>query len=160
MAAAVPPTATARPRPGRRGGDGHGAIDDTAADVDPDEHGDATTDRPRRPSVVCPSYRPNETLPLRLCDKGDAVRAVQQRLREPSPPIFSSTGTSDRRPSRRCAPSSSCHGLEVDGLVGPDSWSALFAGVEQTPVYRVDRWLAPRGTDYGTTEHRLAQCSM
>jgi Putative peptidoglycan binding domain len=85
-------------------------------------------------NVVCPSYRLNETLPLRLCDKGDAVRAVQQRLRETVAADLLVDGYLGPTTEEAVRTFQQLHGLEVDGLVGPDSWSALFAGVEQTPV--------------------------
>jgi hypothetical protein len=78
-------------------------------------------------SVACPSYRLNDTLPLRLCDKGEAVRAVQQRLGGLD--VDGYFGPSTRAAVRAFQRE---HGLEVDGLVGPNTWSALFGSVAAT----------------------------
>jgi murein L,D-transpeptidase YcbB/YkuD len=83
-------------------------------------------------SVACPSYRLNDTLPLRLCDKGEAVNAVQQRLGETVAPgllVDGYFGPSTRAAVRTFQRE---HGLEVDGLVGSNTWSALFGSVAET----------------------------
>jgi hypothetical protein len=87
----------------------------------------ATTTTVPPPSIACPSYRLNETLPLRLCDKGDAVRAVQQRLGGLD--VDGYFGPSTRAAVRAFQRE---HGLEVDGLVGPNTWDALFASAATT----------------------------
>jgi murein L,D-transpeptidase YcbB/YkuD len=94
----------------------------------------APTTTPAPAIVVCPSYRPNDTLPLRLCDKGDAVRAVQQRLREVVVADLLVDGYLGPTTEQAVRTFQRLHGLDVDGLVGPATWSALFAGAAQPPV--------------------------
>jgi murein L,D-transpeptidase YcbB/YkuD len=84
-------------------------------------------------SIACPSYRLNDTLPLRLCDKGDAVRAVQQRLRDTVAPDLLDDGYLGPTTEAAVRTFQRAHGLEVDGLVGPDTWSALFVATAETP---------------------------
>jgi len=85
-------------------------------------------------SIACPSYRLNDTLPLHLCDKGDAVRAVQQRLRDTVAPDLLDDGYLGPTTEAAVRTFQRAHGLEVDGLVGPDTWSALFVATAATPV--------------------------
>lgn len=70
-------------------------------------------------SQVCPSYTPNNQYPLQLCNSGPAVRAVQARLSVDADGYFG--------PSTRDAVEGfqRDNGLEVDGLVGRDTWRAL-----------------------------------
>lgn len=73
---------------------------------------------------ACPSYEPNDQYPIRLCDEGAAVRAVQQALVGTGADLevdgyFGPTTEAAVRQFQ------GAHDLEVDGLVGPDTWAAL-----------------------------------
>jgi hypothetical protein len=83
-------------------------------------------------SVACPSYRLNDTLPLRLCDKGAAVSAVQQRLRDTVAPDLLVDGYLGPTTQAAVRTFQRDQRLEVDGLVGPATWGALFAGAAGT----------------------------
>jgi murein L,D-transpeptidase YcbB/YkuD len=85
-------------------------------------------------SVVCPSYRDNNTLPLRLCDKGEMVRAAQQRLSETVAPGLLADGYLGPSTQQAVRRFQELHDLEADGLVGPNTWTALFRDVAQTSL--------------------------
>jgi putative peptidoglycan binding protein len=85
---------------------------------------DRDTTEPR----VCPSYRVNESLPLRLCDRGDLVRQVQQRLSETVATSLLADGFFGPATQAAVREFQQQQGLEVDGLVGPATVTALFAG--------------------------------
>lgn len=79
------------------------------------------------PSNPCPDYEFNNAYPLRLCDSGPAVRVAQQGLQATDPELEDDgffgpmTDAAVRRFQQ-------ANGLEVDGLVGPDTWQALTDG--------------------------------
>ena len=94
----------------------------------------AATTAAASPSIACPSYRDNNTLPLRLCDKGEMVRAAQQRLSETVAPGLLADGYLGPSTQQAIRRFQELHDLEVDGLVGPNTWSALFRDVAQTSL--------------------------
>ena len=75
---------------------------------------------------VCPTYEPNNRYPIRLCDEGPAVTAVQQALVAAGHQLevdgYFGEGTEQEVRRFQAA-----HDLEVDGLVGDDTWAALIA---------------------------------
>ncbi|MDF2732843.1 MAG: cwlH [Desertimonas sp.] len=107
----------------------------------------ATTTAPPPPTTagpVCPTYEPNDRYPIRLCDEGPAVRAVQQALVAAGHDVDVDGyfGPATNAAVRRFQ---AAHGLEVDGLVGPDTWPALMsfappAGVDRDRSGVLDPW--------------------
>lgn len=85
-----------------------------------------TTTRPTTSSQDCPRYTFNSEYPLKLCNRGAAVRAVQERLGVDADGFF---GPSTRQAVRDFQGD---NGLDVDGLVGPDTWAALGIAVVGT----------------------------
>lgn len=75
---------------------------------------------------VCPSYRENAELPLRLCDQSDAVRQVQAVLGVDADGYFGPSTESAVEDFQRA------RGLGVDGLVGSATWAALFPTADPT----------------------------
>ena len=99
---------------------------------------------------MCPTYEPNDRYPIRLCDEGPAVRAVQQALVAAGHDVDVDGyfGPATNAAVRRFQ---AAHGLEVDGLVGPDTWPALMsfappAGVDRDGSGVLDPW------EIGTTQ--------
>lgn len=76
------------------------------------------------PSVVCSSYRANDQYPLRLCDRGLAVSAVQSGLvaNGLDVPVDGYFGPRTQAAVRKFQRQ---QGLAVDGLVGPATWPRL-----------------------------------
>lgn len=77
----------------------------------------------------CPSYRTNDSIPMRLCDKGQNVAWLQSTLNTAMPDrgrlsvdgyFGPSTDAAVREFQRRSH-------LSVDGLVGPNTMSALYS---------------------------------
>ncbi len=91
----------------------------TAPPTAPPISGTSVVHRP-----VCPTYRLNTTLPLRLCDTGPAVRELQSALNVSGARLdvdgYFGPATNDAvlefQRSKALVP---------DGLVGPATWSAL-----------------------------------
>ena len=79
---------------------------------------------PTTTAAICPTYEPNDRYPIRLCDEGPAVRAIQQALRGAGHRVdvdgYFGPGTQTEVRRFQAA-----HGLEVDGLVGVNTWAAL-----------------------------------
>jgi hypothetical protein len=75
---------------------------------------------------VCPTYEPNDRYPIRLCDEGMAVSAIQRALVAAGHQleVDGYFGPLTEQEVRRFQ---QAHGLEVDGLVGDDTWPALMA---------------------------------
>jgi hypothetical protein len=79
----------------------------------------------------CPDYQPNDDdYPLRLCEEGDGVRAVQTALSAAGYPVVADGfyGPNTEAAVRRFQEAA---GLEVDGLAGSDTWAALQAAHPQ-----------------------------
>lgn len=91
----------------------------TAVSTAPPPPGTSVVHRP-----VCPTYRVNTTLPLRLCDTGPEVRRLQKALNGWGAQLdvdgYFGPATNDAvlefQRSKALVP---------DGLVGPATWSAL-----------------------------------
>jgi peptidoglycan hydrolase-like protein with peptidoglycan-binding domain len=81
----------------------------------------------------CPEFVPDEPrYPFRLCQSGGRVLAIQGQLQHRGygdmPDGFFGAGT-----ERAVREFQADAGLEVDGLVGPDTWAALNAGQPMNP---------------------------
>ena len=87
------------------------------------------------PPPVCPTYEPNDRYPIRRCDEGRAVEAIQRALVAAGHQleVDGYFGPVTEQEVRRFQ---QAHGLEVDGLVGPNTWPAL-----------VLAFAPPQGTD-------------
>lgn len=75
----------------------------------------------------CTYVEADNAYPFRTCDKGSAVRAIQEQINKRGQTIdadgYFGPGTEQAvRNFQQAA------GLEVDGLVGPDTWAALYTG--------------------------------
>lgn len=74
--------------------------------------------------TACDDYRVNDRYPIRLCDRGEPVRLIQQALRDRGADVdvdgYFGPGTV--MAVRRFQ---GAGGLNVDGLVGPRTWAAL-----------------------------------
>jgi peptidoglycan hydrolase-like protein with peptidoglycan-binding domain len=84
----------------------------------------ATTAQPTTTAPVCPTYEPNDRYPIRLCDEGAAVQAIQMALAAAGHTVevdgfFGPLTEAEVRRFQQA------HALEVDGLVGDDTWAAL-----------------------------------
>jgi len=75
----------------------------------------------------CTYVAATDAFPLRRCDKGAAVRAVQEQLRAHGYDL-DADGYFGPATEAAVRDFQSAHGLEVDGLVGPATWSALYTG--------------------------------
>jgi hypothetical protein len=80
--------------------------------------------QPTTTAPVCPTYEPNDQYPIRLCDEGPAVRAIQLALAAAGHEVevdgfFGPVTEAEVRRFQQA------HALEVDGLVGDDTWPAL-----------------------------------
>jgi hypothetical protein len=103
------------------------AIATPTTSAPPTTEGTAATTRPTEPGPCPDGYRdPGTRLPLRLCDRGERVRAVQQRLTETSAAGLLVDGYFGPTTRQAVRVFQEQHGLEVDGLVGPDTMAALF----------------------------------
>ena len=86
-----------------------------------------TTTAPPAPTTtapICPTYEPNDRYPIRLCDEGPAVRAIQQALAAAGHrvDVDGYFGPGTEAEVRRFQ---EAHDLAVDGLVGVNTWAAL-----------------------------------
>jgi peptidoglycan hydrolase-like protein with peptidoglycan-binding domain len=93
---------------------------------------------------ACPSYEPNDRYPLRLCDEGPAVTAIQTALVAAghSLDVDGFFGPATEAEVRRFQ---AAHDLAVDGLVGPQTWAALIpfappAGSDADGSGVIDPW--------------------
>jgi len=80
-------------------------------------------------TTVCPSYKPNDEYPIRLCDEGPAVLVIQGALMG-SGTVLDYDGSFDDGlfgPETEAAVREfqAANGLEVDGLVGAATWAAM-----------------------------------
>ena len=84
-----------------------------------------TTSPPTPPS--CPSYTFNDQYPIRRCDQGYAVSMIQYALVDDG---FALDADGYFGPGTEVAVRQfqASRGLEVDGLVGPNTWAALTGG--------------------------------
>jgi hypothetical protein len=95
----------------------------------------ASTTRPTEPGPCPDGYHdPGTRLPLRLCDSGERVREVQQRLTETSAAGLVVDGYFGPTTRQAVRVFQEQHGLEVDGLVGPDTMAALFSTEASTAI--------------------------
>ena len=93
---------------------------------------------------VCTSYAPNAQYPIRLCDEGPAVEAVQRALVAAGHDLTVDNYYGPRTEAE-VRIFQGAHDLEVDGLAGPETWAALmpFAppeGVDGNGNGIVDPW--------------------
>jgi hypothetical protein len=81
-----------------------------------------TTTEPR-----CSYVDADDAYPLRKCDRGPAVRAIQEQInkRGQTVDVDGYFGPATEQAVRNFQEAA---GLEVDGLVGPDTWAALYTG--------------------------------
>lgn len=92
------------------------------------------------PSNECPEHRPDysQSLPLRKCDVGFWVYQLKSALTD-----FDGVDTSDSEElplfdvqlEARVRAYQSARGLEVDGLVGSNTWRALFGSIQSDMGY-------------------------
>lgn len=110
-----------------------------------------TTVVPTTTAPACADYTPApDEYPLQLCQSGGAVTNVQIVLSEAgySVDIDGYFGPGTERAVRQFQTD---RGLEVDGLVGPDTWAALFGAPDFDPALDVngngvlDPWEIPQG---------------
>lgn len=84
-------------------------------------------------TTSCPSYEPNDRYPLQLCDEGPAVLVVQQAVLAAGVVLDYEGSFRDGYfgPDTEVAVREfqAINGLEVDGLVGDETWAALIAFV-------------------------------
>jgi hypothetical protein len=75
----------------------------------------------------CTYVEADDAYPLRKCDKGPAVRAIQEQINKRGQSIDADGyfGPATEQAVRNFQQAA---GLEVDGLVGPDTWAALYTG--------------------------------
>ena len=78
-------------------------------------------------AAQCDDYEFNNQYPLRRCDSGPAVRIVQQQLQGIDPNL-SDDGFFGPLTNRAVRRFQRANGLEVDGLVGRNTWRALTEG--------------------------------
>lgn len=76
---------------------------------------------------VCPTYRVNEQLPLRLCDTGPKVRELQTSLNRHGARL-NVDGYLGPSTNRAVLDFQRSSGLAPDGLVGTATWRALTGG--------------------------------
>jgi Putative peptidoglycan binding domain len=76
------------------------------------------------PPSVCPTYEPNDRYPIRRCDEGAAVEAIQRALVATGHQleVDGYFGPVTEHEVRRFQ---QAHGLEADGLVGRNTWAVL-----------------------------------
>ena len=79
-------------------------------------------------AAQCDGYGFNNQYPLRRCDSGAAVRIVQQQLRATIDPGLQADGFFGPLTDRAVRRFQQANGLEVDGLVGRNTWRALTEG--------------------------------
>lgn len=91
----------------------------------------------------CTYVEADNAYPLRKCDKGPAVSAIQEQInkRGQSVDVDGYFGPGTEQAVRNFQQAA---GLEVDGLVGPDTWAALYtgdpAGTDSDGNDTVDPW--------------------
>ena len=79
-------------------------------------------------AAQCDAYGFNNQYPLRRCDSGAAVRIAQQQLKATIDPALQADGFFGPLTDRAVRRFQQANGLEVDGLVGRNTWRALTEG--------------------------------
>jgi hypothetical protein len=79
-------------------------------------------------AAQCDDYAFNNQYPLRRCDSGAAVRIAQQQLKATIDPALQADGFFGPLTDRAVRRFQQANGLDVDGLVGRDTWRALTEG--------------------------------
>jgi hypothetical protein len=79
-------------------------------------------------AAQCDEYGFNNQYPLRRCDSGAAVRIAQQQLKATIDPALQADGFFGPLTDRAVRRFQQANGLEVDGLVGRNTWRALTEG--------------------------------
>ena len=77
-------------------------------------------------ATACHRYRTNDQFPLRLCDKGEAVRQAQLGLRTVTPTL-PADGFFGPHTHGAVLRYQALVGLETDDLVGPRTWRSITA---------------------------------
>lgn len=113
--------------PSSAGGAGAADTSDSRAETD-----DATDDDGADGDAVaataaapCETYTPNDALPLQRCDSGPLVLAVQLALQSSGYDITALDSKFGDQTDAAVRAFQEAESLEVDGLVGPQTWSAI-----------------------------------
>ena len=117
---------------------------------------DDGTAPPARPS--CDGYSANDQLPLRRCDRGELVQRVQSELAIALGVDIAADGYFGDATEAAVRSYQASSGLTADGLVGTETWNALF-GSSLTTVDPtrgiVDDWYARPATEAVTALREL-----
>jgi peptidoglycan hydrolase-like protein with peptidoglycan-binding domain len=91
----------------------------------------AARSAPAHHPPACPAYRLNDQYPIRVCDKGDDVKTIQAALRSAGYPV-TVDGHFGPLTHNAVLAFQDDNDLDVDGLVGPQTWRALNASLHST----------------------------